>query len=200
MTTQVVSLAGDLAMLLTAALVVALLVAVAVQLAMRRPAAAARLGAGLLGVVALYGAVLVGAGLTAAPRELRPGDTKCFDDWCAGMVAARRDASAGRLVVDVRLENRGRGRAMRSDLARAYLEMASGGTVAPVDGGGLQAFLQPGQQADVELVFDAPGAASAARFVVVEGADGLSPGTFTIGGEGSPFHARAGWPLGPATA
>jgi hypothetical protein len=195
-TIQVVPLAGDLAMLLTAAVVLALLVAVAVQLVLRRPRPATRLGAVLAGVVGLYGAVLVGAALAGAPRQLRPGDAKCFDDWCAAMVAARPDVPAGRLLVDVRLENRGRGRAMRADLARAYLEVPGRGAVAPEDGRGLQAFLRPGQQVDVELAFDPPGATSAAaRFVVVEGADTLGPGTFTIGGEGSPLHARAGWPM-----
>src|SRR5258706_11676508 len=99
------------------------------------------------------------------------------------MVGRRREA-AGPLMGDGRLENRGRGRAMRSNLASAYVEMPGRGRVAPRDGHGLQAFLQPGEHTDVELAFDAPAGSSGGRFVVVEGADTVSPSTFTIGAEG----------------
>jgi hypothetical protein len=114
------------------------------------------------------------------------------------MVGARRDGATERLLVDVRLENRGRGRAMRSNLASAYVEVPGRAPVAPDDGHGLQTLLQPGEQVDLVLAFATPVDASGARFVVVEGMGGVGPGTFTIGGEGSPFHARAGWPVASA--
>jgi hypothetical protein len=193
-TIQTVSLAADLVMLLAAAALIALAVAIAVRLVQRRPRSAARLGFAAGALVVVYGATLVAAGLAGGARQLRPGDTKCFDDWCASMVAARRDA-ADTLLVEVRLENRGRGRAMRADLARAYLEVAGGGQVAPRDGSGLQTLLEPGERADVPLSFPAPADLRGARFVVVEGGGGLGPGTFEIGGESSPFHGVAGWPL-----
>jgi len=194
-TIQTVSLAADLAMLLTAAALIVLVVAVAVQLVRRRPRSAARLACAAAALVAVYGAALVAAGLVGGTRELRPGDAKCFDDWCAAMVAARPDPAAGTIVVDVQLQNRGRGRAMRSNLARAYLEVPGSGEVAPSDAGGLRTFLQPGQRADVLLSFPAAAGLRGARFVVVEGGGGIGPGTFEIGGEGSPFHGVAGWPL-----
>ena len=196
MTIQTVSPAADLAMLLTAAVLVALAVVVVVQLVRRRlrPAVLAAGAAGVL--VAVYGLALVGAGLAGASRELRPGDTKCFDDWCASMVAARQDEVAGTVGVTVMVQNRGRGRVMRSNLARAYLEVPGVGEVAPQGlGGQLQAPLQPGERVEVDLTFVLPTDARATRFVVVEGGKELGPATFEIGGEGSPFHGVAGWPL-----
>jgi hypothetical protein len=194
-TLQTVSLAADLAMLLAAAVLFGLLVATVVQLARRRSRAAAALGCAAGALVVVYGAALVAGGLTAGPRQLRPGDAKCFDDWCAAMVAATPDAAAGTVLVDVQVQNRGRGRAMRANLARAYLELPGGGRVAPRDGSGLLTLLQPGERTDVRLAFTWPGDVRGARFVVVEGGGGLGPGTFEIGGEGSPFHSAAGWPL-----
>jgi hypothetical protein len=190
-TIQTVSLAADLAMLLTAAALIGIVAAVAMRLVRHRPRSAAGLACAAGALVAVYGAALVGAGLAGRTAELRPGDTKCFDDWCAAMDAVRPDAAAGTLLVDVQLQNRGRGRAMRSNLARAYLELPGGGQVAPRDGSGLQTLLQPGERADVQLTFVVPPGGRPARFVVVEGG-GFSP---EIGGEGSPFHGVAGWPL-----
>jgi len=194
-TIQVVSLAADALLLLTAAAVLALAGAAIVQLLRRRGRPAAVLAGALGAVVALYGAGLLGAGLASRPQQLRAGDVKCFDDWCAAMVGAHRDAASGAWLVDVQVQNRARRAAMRSSLGRAYLEVPGRGPLAPVDGSGLRAFLQPGQHADVQLAFAAPAGARDVRFVVVEGGDGFGPGTFEIGGEGSPFHARAGWPL-----
>ena len=194
-TIQTVSLAADVAMLLSGAALVGLLAAAAAQLARRRPRAAAGLACAAGALVLVYGTALVAAGLAGGPRELRPGDAKCFDDWCAAFVTARPDAAAGVLLVDVQLQSRGRGRAMRSTLARAYVEVPGRGEVAPRDGSGLHTVLQPGERAVVHLAFALPDGRRAARFVVVEGGGGLGPGTFEIGGEGSPFHGAAGWPL-----
>ena len=187
--------AADLVMLLAAAALAGLGAAAVVQVARRRWRPALGLAGAAAALVVGYGTVLVAAGLTAGAADLRPGDAKCFDDWCAAMVAARPDPAAGTIVVDVQLQNRGRGRAMRSNLARAYLEVPGSGEVAPSDAGGLRTFLQPGQRADVLLSFPAAAGLRGARFVVVEGGGGIGPGTFEIGGEGSPFHRRAGWPL-----
>jgi len=193
-TIQTVSALADLLMLLSAAGLVALLVSIAVQLVRRRWRSAAVLGGAAGALAVVYGSVLVGAGLVSGTRELRPGDTKCFDDWCASMVAARPDA-AGDLLVDVRVENRGRGRPMRANLARAYVEVPGGGQVAPLDASGLRTLLQPGEHTDVPLTFRVPSPVRGSRFVVTEGAGQLGPGTFEIGGEGSPFHGIAGWPV-----
>jgi hypothetical protein len=195
-TIQTVSSAADLAMLLTAAAVVGLAVGAVVQLARGRARSAAGLAGALGALIVVYGAVLLAAGLSSREAALRPGDAKCFDDWCAAMVGARQDAAVGTVLVDVQLQNRGRGRAMKADLARAYLEVPGGVQVMPADGHRMQTMLQPGERVDVQLTFAAPGPAlRGARFVVAEGAGDFGPGTFEIGGEGSPFHARAGWPL-----
>jgi hypothetical protein len=186
-----VSLAADLAMLLTAAALIALVVAMVVQFVRRRPRSAAGLACTAGALVLAYAAVLVAAGLAGGARELRPGDAKCFDDWCAAMLTARPGAAPGTLLVDLQLQNRGRGRAMRSDLARAYLELPGGGQVAPRDGSAMQTLLQPGERADVQLTFVLSPGQRPSRFAVVEGG-GFSP---EIGGEGSPFHGVAGWPL-----
>jgi hypothetical protein len=194
-TIQTVSLAADALMLLTAAAVIVLVVAAVVNVTRRRPRSAAGL-AGAAGVVVLvYGGLLLFAGLASRPQQLGPGDAKCFDDWCAVMTGTRQDPATGALLVDVQLQNRARRQAMRANLARAYLEVPGRQEVAPEDGRGLHAMLQPGQLADVELTFAAPDSLRGVRFVVVEGAGSLGPGTFEIAGEGSPFHARAGWPL-----
>jgi len=198
-TIQTIPLATDLLMLAAAAMLVALLVAAAVRLIQGRRRPAAALAGAAAALVAVYVAVDVGAGLASRPVQLRPGDVKCFDDWCASMTAAHWDPAAGALLVDVRLENHGRGRAMRSNLARAYLEVPGRAPVAPADGGPLHALVEPGRGVDVRLAFAAP-PGRGARFVVVEGdTGGVGPGTFEIGGEASPFHARAGWPLDVAS-
>jgi hypothetical protein len=196
---QVVSPAGDLLMLLTLATVLALAIGSAVQLARRRGRSAALLAGAAGVIVAAYGAALVGVGLASRPVELPAGAAKCFDDWCAAMEQARPARDQGRLLVDVQLQNRGRGRAMRSTLTRAYLTLDGGTTVAPRNGEVLRTtLLQPGESRDVELVFDLPPGLHGTRFVVVENDGGPGPGTITIGGEGSPFHGQAGWPLAPA--
>jgi hypothetical protein len=199
-TIQTIPFASDALMLLTAAALLALAGAGLVQLARRRGRAAAWLACTAATVVAVYGAVDLGVGLSSRPLALAPGDSKCFDDWCASMTGAREDVGAGTLLVGVRLQNRARGRAMRADLAHAYLELPGGRRVAPRDGRSLLAFLQPGQVADVTLTFPAPAGVRDVRFIVAEGDGGFGPGAFEIGGEGSPFHARTGWPLAGVTS
>jgi hypothetical protein len=194
-TIQVVPLASDVLMLLAAAVLLALAGAALVQLARRRRRAAVGMACAAAAIVAVYVSADLAVGLSSRPQRLAPGDFKCFDDWCATMKGAREDRAAGTLLLQVQIQNRGRGRAMRSSLARAYLEVAGGGRLSPRDGSGLLAILQPGQAADVTLAFAAPPNVRDARLVVVEGDGGLGPGTFEIGGEGSLLHARAGWSL-----
>jgi hypothetical protein len=195
MTVQTVSFAGDLLLILTAAAVVVLLLAAIVQVARGRQPSAVTL-TGVVGVVVgAYGGVLLAVGLSSTSQELMPGDVKCFDDWCATMLQAHRDGAAGPVHIDVQLQNRALGRQMHSELARAYLELKDGGELMPLDGRAMQTWLQPGQRVDIELTFPAARNSNPIRFVVVEGTPGSIPGIFEIGGEGSPFHARAGWSL-----
>ena len=195
MTIQVVSQVGALLGFIAAAALLALLAATLVQLGRRRSRSARTLGFSMACLVAAYAAALVAVGAASTPGRLNPGDIKCFDDWCAGMTGARKDGATSQLLVNLRLENRGRGRAMRSNLARAYVEVPLRGNIAPLDGGAMQTVIDAGGRVDIVLHFDPVTAASGTRFVVAEGSDSVSPGTFTIGDEVSPFHARAGWPL-----
>jgi hypothetical protein len=192
-TIQTVSFAADLLMLVTGVAVLALAIAAVIQEARKRLRSAAVVAVAAGAVVAIYTAVLVGVGLISTPQQLRPGDAKCFDDWCAAMVDARQDA--GTMIVDVQLQNRGKGRAMRADLGRAYMEVPGQGEVEPVQASLMQTILQPGQHVDVELTFRGISSTRGVRFVVTEGTAGLNPGLFEIGGEGSPFHSKAGWSL-----
>ena len=194
-TTQVVPAIGSLLVLVTPIVVVVGGVSAVAQVARGRIRGAS-VAAGCVGFVCLlYGVALLGTGLASAPQQLKIGDSKCFDDWCAAMLRAHGDPITHQLLVNVRLENRGQARAMKSDLARAYIEVPGQPNVLPLDGSGLQAILEAGGHAAVLLVFDMPAAAPGARFVVAEGADTIGPGIVTIGDEASPFHARAGWPL-----
>jgi len=183
-----------LLMLLTVALALALAASTIVQLARRRLRSASRLGAVVAAVVLVYGAALVGVGLTSQAVQLPTGATKCYDDWCASMTGARADRAHNTLLVEVSLENRGRGRPMRSNLATAYVTSGAR-VIGPRNGGALQALLDPGQSVPVELAFDLPSGLRDARFVLTEGGAGPGPGMITIGDESSPFHPRAGWPM-----
>jgi len=148
----------------------------------------------LAGLLLLYAAALVGVGVASGATTLKPGDTKCFDDWCAAMVSAQAGAAPRTLEVQVRLENHGLG-AQRSVLARAYIE-TPGQRYWPRNPEDLQALVPGGGTVRVRLVFDVPAQAASGRFVVTEAASGeLTPGVIVIGDESSPFHAIAGWPL-----
>jgi hypothetical protein len=192
MAIQMAPLAPELLLLTVAGVLVALVAAAAVQLARRRLRSSARLGAAAGAVVLLYGVALAGAGIASRPALLAPGVAKCFDDWCAAMVGAREDRAAGVLLVDVRLENHGRGRAMRGSRPTAVVVAASGAELRPRNGGELMRLVQPGGSADVRLVFDLPASARPERFVLSEGG---GPDVLVVGDENGPLHARTGWPL-----
>jgi hypothetical protein len=195
-TVQEAPAAPTLLMLLTVASALALAALTIVQLVRRRLTSAKRLGAVLGAIVLVYGAALVGVGLTSQAVQLPTGATKCYDDWCASMTGSRADRARHTLLVEVSLENRGRGRPMRSNLATAYVT-AGGRVLGPRNGQALQALLDPGQSVPVELAFDLPTGLRDARFVVTEGGAGPGPGMITIGDESSPLHPKDGWLLSP---
>jgi hypothetical protein len=193
-TIQEAPAAPTLLMLLTVASALALAVLTIVQLARRRLRSAGWMGAVLGTVVVVYGAALVGVGTTSRAVQLPAGAAKCYDDWCASMTGARADPAGHTLLVDVTLENRGRGRPMRSNLARAYVA-DDAHVIGPRNGQALQSMIDPGRSIPLELAFDLPSGLHDARFVVTEAGAGPGPGMITIGDEDSPFHQRAGWPL-----
>ncbi|MFZ0216289.1 MAG: hypothetical protein WAM30_10165 [Candidatus Dormiibacterota bacterium] len=195
MTMQAAPALSDLVMLATALVVLGLVVAVTV-LGLHRSRWGLRMGALLAVIVAAYGGVLFGVGATSTPVQLGRGEAKCFDDWCVALSSART-VSGGTLAIEVQVQNRARRQPMRSELARAYVEVPGSPPVDPVNGAVLQVLLPPGGRAAEELRFPAPARAAGARFVVTESAGGFGPAQFAIGSEASPLHASAGWPLRP---
>ena len=184
--------APQLLMLMVVAAALTLLVWIAVRAirgrSIRLPVAV------LSGLVAVYLGGLLGASAASRAADLKPGALKCFDEWCAGPVAA--DVASGQpgLVVQIRLENHGR-KAQRSILARAFIE-AGGRRLPPRNPDALQVLVPPGQALELNLDFDLPPRLDESRFVVTEAASGaLTPGLIVIGDEASPFHPLAGWPL-----
>jgi hypothetical protein len=195
MTIQAAPFGPTLLMLVTVAVLLALGLTAVVQLVRGRARAAGRFGTAAGTIVAVYVGALFGFGLLSHPAELPMGAAKCFDDWCATAIRTSTEAADGSLLVDVRLENRGRGRAMRSNLANAFVRLGDGTVLRPRNGDVLQALVQPGQGTDVQLRFD-PGASTPGAWLVIAEGTGLGPGSITIDDEDSPYHARAGWPLG----
>ena len=180
-------------MLLVVVVTIGLAVLIAVSVVTRRSAVLPL--AVLGGVVLLYGAAIVGVSAASGAQDLRPGDVKCFDEWCASMVSAESDPAARTVAVQVHLENHGRG-AQRSVLAGAFIETGRQRlwTRNPDE---LHLLLPGGGGVNVRLLFEVPGRLASARFVITEAASGqLTPGAIVIGDEASPFHGSAGWPVG----
>lgn len=184
--------APQLLMLLVVAAALALLVWIAVRASRRR---SIRLPLAVLsGMVVIYLGGLLAASAEAGAADLTPGELKCFDEWCAGLVTANVASGPSGLVVQVRLENHGR-TAQRSILARAFVE-ADGRRLPPRNPDALQVLVPPGQEIELNLDFDLPSRLNVSRFVLTEATSGaLTPGLIVIGDEASPLHPLVGWPL-----
>jgi hypothetical protein len=136
----------------------------------------------------------VGVGVTSPANNLKTGDIKCFDEWCAGMLTYRPDVSQATATVNVRLDNHGR-RTQKSVLARAFIQ-SGGQRIWPQNPGDLQVLVPAEGSVDVQLNFAIPARLASPRFVVTAAASGsLTPGVIVIGDESSPFHPIAGWLL-----
>jgi hypothetical protein len=182
----------QLLMLLMVLATVILVVMVTIRASGRRPVG--RLVAILGGLVLLYAIAVVGVSAASGTTNLKPGDGKCFDEWCASMLGAQAGASPRTVAVQVRLENHGR-RAQKSVLARAFVD-AGGERIWPQNPDDLQVLVPAKGSLDVRFRFSLPTQLASPRFVVTEAASGeLTPGLIVIGDESSPFHTLAGWPL-----
>ena len=179
-------------MLLVVAAVLILLAWIAVDALRRR--SVSRIAGVLIALVAVYSAALLGTSLLSEAPDLRPGDTKCFDEWCATMLGAQTGPSPNAMMVRVRLSNLGL-REQRRVLARAFIE--SGGRRSwPLNLGALQTPVPGGGSTDISLAFFPNPPSPSPRFVVTEAASGsVTPGLIVIGDESSPFHPLAGWPV-----
>jgi len=139
---------------------------------------------------AAYFAVLLVVSMIQPGRVVPLGDDECFDDWCIALTAAQpRDA---RLVVTLRVSNRGRGRAQAEPDAYVYLRDDAGHdiqqaaiaapTAAPLLGDRVPA----GKAQLVEAMFDVPRDAHALSLVKARRA--RFPGNVIIGDPGSLLH------------
>jgi hypothetical protein len=198
---KAVPLVSDAVLLLTVTALLSLGGAALVQIARRRREAVSKLACTAAAIFALYaGADVLAAGFTTSPERLHLGDFECFDGWCATMTGGANDVAAHTVLVDVGIENRTAGRAVRVDLYRAYLWSPEGGRVTPRQKGALTVLLRSSEVADVTLTFPTPPDIQDARLVIVGGSAGLVPSVFEIGSEDSPFRTPPFWPLSPFTA
>ena len=178
--------------LLVLATGVVLLAWIAVRASRRR--SVSRIAGVLVGLVAVYSAGLLGTSLLVVAPVLRPGDTKCFDEWCATMLGAQTGPARDQVTVHVRLANQGR-RPQKSVLARAFIE-SRGKRSWPLNPDVLQTPVPGGGSFDIRLLFALSPYAPSPHFVVTEAASGsVSPGIVIIDDESSPFHSLAGWPV-----
>ena len=193
MTVQMNPGGPQLLMLLFVLILVVLVIAIAVRAIRRRPIG--RLSAIAASLVIVYLAGLGGVGLATRTADLGPGDVKCFDEWCAGMVSATANPGHPGVAVRVRLANHG-SRPQRSLLARAFIEAGSQ-RIWPHNPEALQTTVLPGVDTNVNLNFDTLPTGQVTRFVVTEAVSGSpTPAAIVIGDESSPFHHISGWPLG----
>ncbi len=176
-------------LLLATCLLVPGLVVVAVLSAVRgrrRRAAAASILAAVL--VAAYGAGMLVASTIATTRDLRVGEWKCFDEWCATLTAAPRAGDDVQVVLSLR--NSGR-REQAPDSPRVWLvhgpvreEVVVPDLGSRIAGGGTR------QLPAVHLRAPLP---EQPLLVVTEGG---FPSFLVIGDDNSPFHPQRGWRLG----
>ncbi len=193
MTVQMDPGGPQLLMLLFVLSTVVLLISIAVRAIRHRPLG--RLAAILASLVIVYSGCLLGFSLWTKAADLGPGDLKCFDEWCAGMVSATASPGHPGVVVRVRLANHGR-QPQRSLLARAFIETGSQ-RIWPHNPEALQTTVLPGVDTNVDLNFDTLPTGKVTRFVVTEAVSGSpTPASIVIGDESSPFHPIIGWPLG----
>jgi hypothetical protein len=157
----------------------------------------------IVGVWVVYVAALVTVSLVQPQRVVAMGQEQCFGDMCFAVVRVEevpgfliRDGS--RLVrVEVRVSNRGRGRAQSEGLMRAYLVDAQGRRweeSAGVGGVRLTVRVAAGDSVVSEPVFKVAGDATGMELVFTHG--WKQPGVLVIGDSDSWLHRRTVVKLG----
>ena len=157
----------------------------------------------IVGVWVVYLAALAGTSLLQPQRVVAMGQDQCFDDMCFAVTGAEevpgfltRDGSR-LLRVSVRISNRGREKAQREGLIRAYLVDAQGRRweESPgISGVLLTARVTAGSSVVSEPVFKVARDASRLELILTHG--WKQPGVFVIGDAGSLWHKRTVVPLG----
>ncbi|MBS1707583.1 MAG: hypothetical protein JSS65_02550 [Armatimonadetes bacterium] len=175
---------GYLYFLASVLLTLVCLVVLAVQAARRRGQALRRVVVVLVGWWAVYACVLLGVGLSSRPTQMRPGDLKCYDEWCATVSGVHGQSEKS--VVLVRVENHGR-RAQRPDTPQLFVKR--GDRWEEVEAPGLRDRVPGKSSAELHISVDG----SVQDVLVTEGG---GPAPWVVGEEKSPFHAKAYWHVG----
>jgi len=194
----------------------ATVVAAAIALAVRRWAAARRLGWAVVLVWTVYLGVGTFAAAVTAQRVMAIGQDRCFDEMCFAVTGFQRVPSVGPpgkatqaggvfVIVDVRMSNRSQRHAQREAGRKGVLLDSSGRVyevslpgaqaLATLDGPlpGLDARVDPGQSLATRLVFDVPADAHPA-FALASGL-AFNPARIVIGDEDHFLHKRTIVPL-----
>jgi hypothetical protein len=157
-----------------------------------------------------YSVVLLAVSLRSETRQLAPGTEKCFDDWCATVIATRslisNQGRATKLVaVTLRIANHARKMAFRPSQPRVTLTLGDGNAAVRSDRGQREFERQAGVQTDLgrrlaagdgfqtTLVFEVPAATKDASIVLLEGPAVLT--RFLVGDENSFFHKKTVFPV-----
>lgn len=171
---------------------VGLLAALGLWVSGRRPAAL-RL-ARLIGIgVVLYGVALVTVSVVSAPRQLTPGQDRCYDDWCIAVVEAEAHPAieGGNYAVTFRLANRAGRVAQREQGLAVYLLDQTGQRFEPLAAGTEPPFdvrLQPGETLNTTRWFGLPEDVGPLRLAIVHEGWAAGPGFFIIGDDASWLH------------
>ena len=158
----------------------------------------------------VYAVTVVAVSLGSETRPLALGTDKCFDDWCATVIAARSlpNPSGGdsKLVaVTLRISNRARQAAFRPSQPRLSLQLGSGESISPSQLAQHEFEQQAGTQEDIarrllagesfqtSLVFEVPTATRAASVVILEGPNAIT--RILLGDENSFLHRKMVYPI-----
>jgi hypothetical protein len=142
---------------------------------------------------AVYLATISLVSIFSPRRVLKPGDERCFDDWCFQVADVSRTPSAERVSyrIGIRLFSRAKGRAQRANDVVVYLVDGLGDRFEPEPDQSAVPFnilLQPGESVTATRVFSIPAGARDVGLVLEHGGSG--PGLFIIGDDLSLLHKR----------
>lgn len=196
---------ADLVFLLTLIAMLATVVRVLWRLVRKGRASAARALLQGAAIAGCYAVALLAASAIQPGRTVPLGENECFDDWCIAATAVRLGdprtlaPTEMRVIVHLRVSNRGRGRAQAEPDALVYLRDQRGRRLDPVAAAGpgpsIGDTVPAGESREVEVAFDVPG-----DFVV----EGLVktrrfnvPQIVLIGNPSSLFHRPTLHTLGP---
>jgi hypothetical protein len=141
---------------------------------------------------AIYLIALLAVSFASPQRVLRPGDLRCWDDWCLTVESVQRTADHGSARYDValRISSRARRVDQRAPDASVYLTDDLGRRYDPLPDRSAIPFdtlLHAGESIATSRAFSVP---EDAREVGLIANHGTGPGNFIIGDEASFFHKR----------